>query len=228
VAVDPATRVRLTLANDFDLVVAGLSVLLAPFHDRIEIVDWVLVGEDPPERPADVLLYDTYGRYALGLDDVEELTANPLARHVIVYTWETSPELIERTLAMGVSGFASKALGAEELVSVIERVAAGERVVATPGRHARVIADWPGRTAGLTARESEILALVIQGFRNDDIAQALFLGVNTVKTHLKSLYRKIGARNRAEAVAIAMSEQAFANRVKPGRLRMARVLPPNP
>jgi DNA-binding NarL/FixJ family response regulator len=227
VPVDAATPVRLTLANDFDLVVAGLTALLAPFRHRVEVVDWVIVGEDPPEQPVDVLLFDTYGRHGLGLSDVEELAANPLARHVLVYTWEANPELIERTLATGVSGLASKALTADELVAVIERVARGERVVATSSRHARVVADWPGRTAGLTSRESEILALVIQGLRNDDIAEALFLGVNTVKTHLKSLYRKIGARNRAEAVAIAMSERAFANRVNSNRLEMARVLPQN-
>jgi DNA-binding CsgD family transcriptional regulator len=62
---------------------------------------------------------------------------------------------------------------------------------------------------GLTQRESEALALVVRGLRNQEIADALFLGVNTVKTHLKSLYRKLGARNRAEAVALALADGAF-------------------
>jgi two-component system, NarL family, response regulator LiaR len=108
-------------------------------------------------------------------------------------------------------------------VSVIERVAAGERVVAARmrGNPVRALADWPGRAQGLTARESEILALVIQGLRNEDIADALFLGINTVKTHLKSLYRKLGARNRADVVAIALSHESFANRTARTRTRAA-------
>jgi DNA-binding CsgD family transcriptional regulator len=50
---------------------------------------------------------------------------------------------------------------------------------------------------------------VVRGLRNQEIADSLFLGVNTVKTHLKSLYRKLGARNRADAVAIALADGAF-------------------
>jgi DNA-binding NarL/FixJ family response regulator len=217
----PHSPIRLTLANDFQIVVAGLAALLASFRDRIEIVDWVLVDEKPPERPVDVLLFDTYGRFALGLSDVEALVAHPLIHKVVIYSWETSPQLVERALNMGVAGFASKSLETADLVDVLVRVAKGERVVAArmPGHPVRSLSDWPGRAQGLTARESEILALVIQGFRNEDIADALFLGVNTVKTHLKSLYRKLGARNRADVVAIALSHDAFANRTTRPRTR---------
>jgi DNA-binding NarL/FixJ family response regulator len=219
--VPEAPRIRVTLANDFQIIVAGLAALLEPFRDRVEIVDWVVVDQKPPERPVDVLLFDTYGRFALGLGDIEALVENPLIHHVVIYSWETSPQLVDRALGLGVSGFASKSLETKDLVAVLERVAAGERVVAArmPGNPVRALSDWPGRAQGLTARESEILALVIQGFRNDDIADALFLGINTVKTHLKSLYRKLGARNRADVVAIALSHDAFANRTTRPRTR---------
>jgi NarL family two-component system response regulator LiaR len=222
----PRPPTRVTLANDFHIIVAGLAALLTPYRDRIEIVDWVVVDQKPPERPVDVLLFDTYGRFALGLSDIEELVAHPLIHHVLIYSWETSPQLIDRALTMGVSGFASKTLEPDDLVSVLERVGAGERVVAArmPGNPVRALSDWPGRAQGLTARESEILALVIQGFRNEDIADALFLGINTVKTHLKSLYRKLGARNRADVVAIALSHEAFANRTT--RPRASRTVAP--
>jgi NarL family two-component system response regulator LiaR len=219
----PPSPIRVALANDFQIIVAGLAALVGPFGDRIEIVDWVLVDEKPPSRPVDVLLFDTYGRFALGLSDVEALVDNPMIHHVVIYSWETSPQLIDRALAMGVSGFASKSLEPSDLVAVLERVATGERVVAVrmPGNPVRVLSEWPGREQGLTARESEILALVIQGYRNEDIADALFLGINTVKTHLKSLYRKLGARNRADVVAIALSHDAFANRTMRPRTRAA-------
>jgi two-component system, NarL family, response regulator LiaR len=217
----PPSPIRVTLANDFQIIVAGLAALLGPFRGQIEIIDWVVVDEKAPSRSVDVLLFDTYGRYALGLSDVEALVDDPLIHHVLIYSWETSPQLIDRALAMGVSGFASKSLDPADLVGVIERVARGERVVAVrmPGNPVRTLSDWPGREQGLTARESEILALVIQGLRNEDIADALFLGVNTVKTHLKSLYRKLGARNRADVVAIALSHDAFANRTTRPRTR---------
>jgi DNA-binding NarL/FixJ family response regulator len=214
-------RIRLTLANDFRIVVAGLAALLEPFRDRVEIVDWAIVNEKSPAVPVDVLLFDTYGRFGLGLSDVAELVESPLVRHVVLYSWEASPQLVERAMAMGVSGFASKSLEPADLLTVLERVAGGERVVAMrmPGAPIRVVSDWPGRTEGLTARESEILALVIQGFRNEDIADALFLGVNTIKTHLKAIYRKLGARNRADVVAIALALEAFADRSPSSRSR---------
>jgi DNA-binding NarL/FixJ family response regulator len=217
----PTSPIRVTLANDFEIIVAGLAALIGPFRDRVEIVDWVVIDEKVPSQPVDVLLFDTYGRFALGLSDIEALVDNPLIHHVVIYSWETSPQLIDRALAMGVSGFASKSLEPSDLVAVLERVSGGERVVAgrMPGNPVRVLSDWPGRDQGLTARESEILALVIQGLRNEDIADALFLGINTVKTHLKSLYRKLGARNRADVVAIALSHDAFANRTTRPRTR---------
>ena len=60
--------------------------------------------------------------------------------------------------------------------------------------------DWPGRGHGLSPREGEILALIGQGLTNDDIARQLFLSINSVKTYIRSAYRKIGVTRRTEAV----------------------------
>jgi DNA-binding NarL/FixJ family response regulator len=207
-----ARRHRVTVANDFHIVIAGLHAMLAPFVDRVEVVEWVNVTEETPHRWVDVLLFDTFGRIGLGLEDVEPLVHHPAVAHVIVYSWETDPVLIDRATTIGASGFASKALEPADLIDVFDRVVAGERVVevmSPRSRHDRGNVDWPGRSMGLSQRESEILALLSRGLRNQEIADALFLGVNTVKTHVKSLYRKIGARNRAEAVAIAMADGGF-------------------
>ncbi len=202
---------RVSVANDYQIVIAGLHAMLAPFTDRVEVVEWINVNEDTPERWVDVLLFDTFGRVGLGFSDIEQLVDNPVVQHVVAYTWETEPSLIARAEDVGVSGFVSKSLEPADLLDVFDRVVAGEKVVAVGPRHTRVdpAPNWPGMAMGLTQRESETLALVVRGLRNQEIADALFLGVNTVKTHLKSLYRKLGARNRAEAVALALADGAF-------------------
>src|SRR3712207_2306598 len=95
----PCDQVRVALANDFVVVVAGLAALLAPYTDRIEVVDIVLVGRDESSPPVDVVLFDTFGRADLGVTDVGRLIANPAFRHVAVYTGETSPSAVSRMLA---------------------------------------------------------------------------------------------------------------------------------
>ena len=65
--------------------------------------------------------------------------------------------------------------------------------------------DWPGRAVGLSPREAEIIALITQGLSNQDVAERAFLSVNTVKTYIRSAYRKIGVANRPQAVIWGMS-----------------------
>lgn len=204
---------RVALANDYDIVVAGLASVLAPFDHRIDIVDFVLLSRQQQLRidPADVVLFDTYGRVGLGLSDIARLHADPRVRHVAVFTWHHSPTLVSEALRAGATACLSKATTAEELVEQIERVAAGETVVASHfgGRVPEGTLQWPGHTRGLTARESEVLALLAAGRRNADIAAALFISVDTVKSHLRAIFRKLGVTNRAQAVAAALSEPSF-------------------
>ena len=132
----------------------------------------------------------------------------PAFRHVVVYTGETSPSAVSRMLAAGASGFFSKDLPATALVDGLERVARGDQVLLlAPHRRGRSSPEWPGRLAGLTERESEVLALLAKGYRNHEIGDALFVSLDTVKTHVKAVYRKLGVRNRAEAVRRAQDLQ---------------------
>ncbi|MDP2774124.1 MAG: response regulator transcription factor, partial [Nocardioides sp.] len=88
------------------------------------------------------------------------------------------------------------------IVSALERVMAGEAVVLSGDSETSVGAegDWPGRAAGLSPREAEILALITQGLRNQEIADRAYLSINSVKTYIRSAYRKIGVERRAQAV----------------------------
>ena len=79
-----------------------------------------------------------------------------------------------------------------------------EQVVLLGNNQPHLLAAWPGESAGLSARESELLALITQGLSNEQITAVCYLSINTVKTYIRSTYRKIGVSTRAQAVAWAM------------------------
>ena len=135
-------------------------------------------------------------------EEIRVLIENPRARHVVVYTWNFHPDLVEHARRQGVHGYISKSLSAEDLVAALEAVHAGEVVVSEPPPRARPASgsDWPGRSKGLSDRESEVLALITQGKSNDEIAALTYLSINTVKSYVRSAYRKIGVESRTQAV----------------------------
>lgn len=206
----PGSRVRVALVNDFEIIVRGLEHLLAPHTAELEIVE--LSAGGGVDTPVDVALFDTYGHRKLGLDRIAELVADPEVRRVAVFSAAVAPHLVEQALAAGATAFLPKSLSGAELAAALVRVAAGERVVVghRTGRPTRTAEPgWPGGGHGLTERESELLSLVARGMRNEEIADALYVSLNTVKSHLKSAFRKLGARNRAEAVATIALDPTF-------------------
>jgi DNA-binding NarL/FixJ family response regulator len=120
---------------------------------------------------------------------------------VVVYSWNTDDDLVRAALANGAAGYISKGMSASELTAAIEGIHddAGHVYAATSG--ATIVAgDWPGREEGLTQREAEVLALITQGFSNDEIADVAHLSINSVKTYIRSAYRRIGVGSRTKAV----------------------------
>jgi DNA-binding NarL/FixJ family response regulator len=198
---------RIALVNDYEVILAGLRTMLAPFRNRVEVVE--VNVQDTPDHRVDVALFDTFGQPGLGLDRIKELVTQPHVGEVAVYTWEL-PEA-GRTVAesVGVRGFISKTVSANELVDAICDVADGKDV--DTGRFHGVggQGSWPGARWSLTARESEILALLATGMPNQSIADALFVSQNTVRTHLKAVFQKLQVGNRSQAVAKALSEPSF-------------------
>jgi DNA-binding NarL/FixJ family response regulator len=130
---------------------------------------------------------------------------------VAVYTWRLSKASRDAALDAGARGLIAKTLGAEELVSALRAVAGGQVFESTGFRGAGT-GQWPGSNWGLTARESEALALVATGLPNRAIAEAMFVSENTVRTHLKGVFRKLGVTNRSHAVVRALGDDSFATR----------------
>jgi len=193
--------VSIALVDDYDVVVAGVAHMLASYRDRVVVAE--LDSNQPMDDVVDIALYDSFAQPESDHDEIGALVANPRARRVVVYTWNFHPDLIAGARRQGVHGYLSKALSARDLVAALEAIHAGEVVVSDqPPRRARSAPglDWPGRREGLTDRESEILALITQGKSNADVARLTFLSPNTVKSYIRSIYRKIDVGSRTQAV----------------------------
>lgn len=196
----PTAPVRVALVDDYDVVLIGLAHMFDDYADRIQIceIDANAVTQDE----VDIVMYDSFAQPESDHDEIAHLVANPRARKVVVYTWNFQPELVESAREQGVDGYLPKTLAARELVGALERIHAGETLfLDSPKRVGSAIGlDWPGRREGITDRESEILALITQGKSNADVAKLTYLSPNTVKSYIRSIYRKIGAESRTRAV----------------------------
>ena len=165
----------------------GLVGLLGRHPHRVTVVT---TDDDP-----DVLLYDVLALlHPDGVDLAEVVTAE--RPRVLAISRDLRPELAARAFATGVD--AAVSIGAEEseLLDAVELVARGERSEALAAR--------PGSSVGLTERETEVLTLIAQGHTNQEIARTLYLSPNSIKTYVRTAYRKIGAGSRSQAVSWAI------------------------
>ncbi|MGZ6753938.1 MAG: LuxR C-terminal-related transcriptional regulator [Nocardioides sp.] len=191
------SRIRLAIVNDYAVVVAGVAAFLAPEH-----IDVVETGTSLPVEPAvDIVLYDTFGQVQGDGVDLDALVSGSDAK-VVIYSWNLQPELVLRAIAAGAAGYLSKVLTGPEVVRALERVLAGEVVILTGNHETSVsgVGDWPGRAVGLSPREAEVMALITQGLSNQEIADRAYISINSVKTYIRSAYRKVGVQRRTQAV----------------------------
>lgn len=212
---------RIVLVDDHEMVLQGLKAMLAPYRGQIRVVGEAVSAEQAVtivrSLDPDIVLCDVRLQGASGMDVCRRLLdAEPTRRVVLLSVYEDEQYLFE-ALRAGASGYLLKRIGGDELVRCLERVHAGEttidptlagRAVETAARMARG-EFWPGARHGLTHRESEVLSLVVGGLSNRAIATRLVLGDETIKSHLRSIYRKLDVRDRAGAVATALREGIF-------------------
>jgi DNA-binding NarL/FixJ family response regulator len=212
---------RLVLVDDHEMVIEGLKAMLAAFGGRVQVVGQA-VGTDRAldvvdELDPDIVLCDVRMQGSSGLDLCLELRERDPNRKVVMLSVYDDEQYLFQALRVGASGYLLKSIGSDELVRQLEFVHVGQTAL-DPGMAARA-ADtaarlqrdefWPGARQGLTQRESEILSYVVNGLSNRGIATKLVIGDETVKSHLSSIYRKLGVTDRTGAVATALREGIY-------------------
>ncbi|MCV7211355.1 response regulator [Mycolicibacterium canariasense] len=217
----PRTALRLVLVDDHEMVIEGLKAMLAAFGDRVQVVGQA-VGTDRAlavvdELDPDIVLCDVRMQGSSGLDLCLQLRGRDPNRKVVMLSVYDDEQYLFQALRVGASGYLLKSIGSDELVRQLEFVHLGQTAL-DPGMAARA-ADtaarlqrdefWPGARQGLTQRESEILSYVVDGLSNRGIATKLVIGDETVKSHLSSIYRKLGVTDRTGAVATALREGIY-------------------
>ena len=217
----PATPLRIVLVDDHEMVLHGLGAMLGHFPDEVAVVGqattaataFQLVGELRP----DVVLCDVRIGQESGLDLCLQITTQHPDTKVVLLTVYDDEHYLYQALRVGASGYILKRIDGMELVGHLRRVGEGEIVIdhALAGRvalsAARLSAGefWSGAHLGLTQRESEVLQLLVSGHSNKAVASELVVSEDTVKTHIRGLYRKLGVSDRSGAVAVALREGLF-------------------
>ncbi len=213
--------VRVVLVDDHEMVLEGLKAMLARFTGRVRVVGQAGSAEDAQPVVAalapDVVLCDVRLRGSSGLDLCRRLIEQHPDCRVLLLSVYDDEQYLYQALRAGAAGYLLKRVSGEELVKSIEQVKAGETVVdaTMAARVASAAARldsgefWPGARLGLSQRESEVLGLVVAGLSNRAIARRLVIGDETVKSHIRAIYRKLGVSDRAGAVAAALREGVF-------------------
>ena len=179
---------RVGIVSTQEVLGKGLAAMLGEHPGRTEVTD---------ASVADVVLYDVLGVHRTNGADLEQLLRET-ASVVLAVSRDLRPDLRARAMAAGAHGWISMSIDSESRIAAVEAAAAGREL---PGGELAGAIDRLGQSVGLTEREVEVLALITQGMSNLEIAERLYLSINSVKTYIRSAYAKIGASSRSRAVA---------------------------
>lgn len=217
----PPTPLRLVLVDDHEMVLHGLDTMLGHFPEEVAIVGQATTGAIAlrmvAEEKPDVVMSDIRIGKESGLDLCRQITTQYPDTKVVLLTVYDDEHYLYQALRVGVSGYILKRIDGQELVSHLRRIREGEIVVdqGLAGRVALSAAHlnrgefWSGVHLGLTQRESEVLELLVSGHSNKAVASKLVVSEDTVKTHIRGLYRKLGVADRSGAIAVALREGLF-------------------
>jgi DNA-binding NarL/FixJ family response regulator len=208
--------IRLFLVDDHIVLRQGLCTLLQQ-EPLLQVVGAAENGEQLleqlPNTPCDVVLLDLHMPKLDGLATTQRLHAEFPAVRVLVLSMVDNEQAIGQVLAAGASGYVLKRANPREVITAVLTVAAGQRFLCSELGLAMLERVLAGSSAppvkskgGLTAREREILQLVVSGLTTAEIADKLFTSPRTVETHRQNIMEKTGAKNIAALVKMAISE----------------------
>ena len=205
--------IRGVIVDDQEMVRAGFRLILETEPD-IEVVGEAAEGRAAirlavTERP-DVVLMDVQMPVVDGLEATGEITAVSGGPRVLILTTFERDDYLFTALRRGAAGFILKNAPPEQLIEAVRTVASGDALLA-PSVTRRIVEEFcqlspvtpPPELARLTEREFEVLALVGKGKSNREIAEQIFVGEATVKSHVSSILTKLGLRDRVQAVVFA-------------------------
>jgi DNA-binding NarL/FixJ family response regulator len=206
--------IRVLLADDQALVRSGFRMILDS-RDDVEVVGEAQDGLEAVDLAAelgpDVILMDVRMPKLDGVEATRRIVASGAEARILILTTFDLDEYVYEAIRAGASGFLLKDVQPVELVDAIRVVAAGNALLGTTvtKRLLERFTDGSPQTTppptldALTDREREILALMAGGLSNSEIADRLVVGETTVKTHVSSILRKLGVRDRVQAVIVA-------------------------
>ena len=207
--------IRVALVDDQEIVRAGLARILSP-EDGFEVVaecsDGRQAVEELPALHPDVVVMDIRMPTLDGIAATERLRAGDDPLVVLVLTTFGEDEVLWSAVEAGAAGFVLKDASAEDLIAAVRAVAGGgawfDSAVAPRllDRYRRVVAPAArdaARLDSLTDREHDVLRLMARGATNAEIAESLYVAEATVKTHVGSIFAKLGVRDRAAAIVFA-------------------------
>lgn len=201
------SAIKVMLVDDHAILRTGLASLLGTKRE-IEVVGEADNGETAlkliPRLKPDVVLLDLMMPKMDGSEATRQIRERFPKVKVLILTSYGEADGVAHALEYGASGALLKTIKLPELVTAIRTAVAGGRIV-SPEIEQSLTADAP--IPQLSERQAEILESVIRGLSNDDISLQLGLSKPRVKEHVKNIFNKIGAGNRAEAVAIALRKQ---------------------
>jgi DNA-binding NarL/FixJ family response regulator len=211
--------IRVLVADDQSMVRAGFRMLLSGEED-IEVVAEASDGLEAVEKAARfdpaVILMDIRMPELDGLQATRRILAADGAARVLILTTFDLDEYVYEALRAGASGFVLKDDPPEQLIAAIRTVAAGDALL-SPSVTKSVIQQFtrvprpepPHEVDELTEREREIFRLIARGLSNAEIGEELFITETTVKTHVTHILRKLGLRDRVQAVVLAYQTGLF-------------------
>ncbi len=204
---------RLVIVDDHEALREGLAAILGGRGFEVTgVAGNAAAGRDLVEHDSDpdVAIVDIRLPDGSGIDLTRELLEVRPTLGVILYTGDADAELLYDGLDSGARGYALKAGPTDELVGAIERVANGgsyvdprlDRILLSPRATSKV--------AQLSPREREIMHLMAEGMTAERIGEEITVSVETVRTHVRNVIRKLQARNRVHAIAIALERGEIA------------------